>query len=95
MDILVKISGVILRLAGFVLVFRPGLFTQFNSPIEGYEMIEKRVKWGMLIGFGLFLIFFRDWTSWKLVVTGLLFALTAGIIIARLTGFGLDGFFTG
>ncbi len=94
MNFVLKILGVIILIIGFSLTFKPDLFSKLSTPIDGYQMIEKRVKWGALIGFGLFLIFFTDWTSWRLIVSGLPFALTAGIITARLTGFVLDGFFT-
>ncbi len=95
MNFVLKILGVIILIIGLSLTFKPDLFSKLPSLITGYQMIEKRVKWGALIGFGLFLIFLTDWTSWRLIVSGLLFGLTAGIIIARLTGFVLDGFFTG
>ncbi len=48
----------------------------------------------MLIGLGGFLIFYNSSASWSLTATVLLSALTIGIIIARLIGFILDGFFT-
>nr|WP_281754255.1 hypothetical protein [Neptunitalea chrysea] len=57
-------------------------------------MIEMRVKWGFLIGLGILLIFFNQWNDWKLMVCALLFFQTLGIIIARLIGFVLDGFFS-
>lgn len=95
MNFVLKILGVIILIIGLSLTLKPDLFSKLPTAITGYQMIEKRVKWGALIGFGLFLIFFTDWTSWRLIVSGLLFGLIEGIIIARLTGFVLDGFFTG
>lgn len=79
---------------GFILTFIPDIFGKFSMPIDAYQMIEKRVKWGLLIGFGIFLIFHNNWTSWGLIVTALLTALTIGVIVARLTGLVMNGFFT-
>ena len=57
-------------------------------------MIEVRVKWGFLIGLGILFIVYNQWSDWKLTVCALLSFLTLGIIIARLLGFVLDGFFS-
>ena len=95
MNLFLKISGAVLFIAGFILAFKPDLFGKFSTPVDPYQMIEKRVKWGILIGLGGFMIFHNNnWTSWGLITTALLAALTIGIIIARLTGFLLNGFFT-
>ncbi|TDE15638.1 hypothetical protein [Dyadobacter psychrotolerans] len=93
MNLLIKISGGILLTAGFILAIRPDLFFRFPATIDGYVMIEKRVKWGFVIGFGGFMVFYNDWTSRGLTVIALLVSLTLGIIIARLIGFALDGFY--
>lgn len=93
MNLPLKIAGIILVVIGLILTYKPNLIT--GSPTtDSYQMIEKRVKWGFAIGLGVFLIFHRDWSSWQLTITALLSALTLGIIIARLLGFVLDGFFT-
>lgn len=93
MIVFIKILGTIFLISGFFLVIRPNLFGHFSAPVDAYHMIEKRVKWGMLIGAGLFLIVNNNWTSWGILTSGFLTALTLGIIIARLIGFVLDGFF--
>lgn len=93
MNVFLKISGIILLIMGLILVFKPHSFSKFPVPADGYIIIEKRVKWGLLIGFGIFLFFCSNWKSWGLIVTALLTALTIGVIAARLTGFVLDGFF--
>ncbi|WP_207435954.1 hypothetical protein [Sabulibacter ruber] len=94
MNSFLKISGTILLIAGFVLAIKPNLFGNFSTPVDAYQMIEKRVKWGLFIGLGVFLLFHRDWASWGLITAGFLTALTFGVILARLTGFVLDGFIT-
>jgi hypothetical protein len=72
----------------------PDLISSSSAQWGGYEMIEKRVKWGLLIGLGIFPIFHHQWENWELTLWALLSALTFGIIIARLLGFILDGRFT-
>lgn len=93
MNLLLKISGVILLIAGFMLTIKPDFFGKLSTSIDPYQMIEKRVKWGMLIGLGVFLTLPNNWASWGSIAMVLLFSLTLGIILARLTGFVLDGFF--
>lgn len=88
-----KIAGYILLLAGFIFTFKPDLLSKFPESVDAYQMIEKRVKWGLLIGLGLFLIFQNNWTSWGVLTTALIITLTLGIIISRLVGSILDGFF--
>jgi hypothetical protein len=93
MNLFLKIVGVILLCAGFVLAIKPDLFGKLATPFGSYQMIEKRVKWGMLIGLGGFMFVHSNWTSWGLLVLALLIFITLGIILARLIGFVLDGIF--
>ncbi|MFD1141143.1 DUF4345 family protein [Larkinella insperata] len=94
MNFLLKIVGVILLVTGLVLAIKPDSFGKFSTSLDSYQMIEKRVKWGILIGMGGFILFHNNWVSWNVLATALLIAITFGIIIARLIGFVLDGFFT-
>lgn len=93
MNVVLKILGILFFIAGFLLTLKPDLLGKFSSSIDAYQMIEKRVRWGLLVGLGLFLVFNSNWNSWGLGITALLFAITLGIIISRLTGFVKDGFF--
>lgn len=94
MSFFLKIVGVILLISGCVLTCKPNIISKIPLPENPYQMIEMRVKWGFLIGLGILFIFFNQWRAWKLTVCALLFFLTLGIIIARLFGFVLDGFFS-
>ncbi|MFC5284673.1 DUF4345 family protein [Pedobacter alpinus] len=94
MTFFLKIVGVILLIGGCVLTYKPNLISKIPLPENPYQMIEMRVRWGFLIGLGILFIFFNQWSDWKLTVCALLFFLTLGIIIARLFGFVLDGFFS-
>jgi hypothetical protein len=93
MNQILKITGIIIIAAGILLTFRPELVSPAASQITGYELIEKRVRWGLLIGTGILLCFFQHWGHWRMTVWATLAALSYGIIIARLIGSFLDGFF--
>ncbi|RZJ99805.1 MAG: DUF4345 domain-containing protein [Flavobacterium sp.] len=73
---------------------QPDIISKIPLPKNPYQMIEMRVKWGFLIGLGILFIFCNQWRDWKLTVCAFLFFLTLGIIIARLFGFVLDGFYS-
>ncbi|MGJ8550576.1 DUF4345 family protein [Winogradskyella undariae] len=94
MNLFLKIIGTVLLVSGCVLTYKPNLMSKIPLPENPYQMIEVRVKWGFLMGLGILFIFYNQWSGWKLTVCALLFFLTLGIIIARLFGFVLDGFFS-
>ncbi|RXG32339.1 DUF4345 family protein [Leeuwenhoekiella marinoflava] len=94
MTVFLKIIGTVLLIAGCVLTYKPNLISNIPLSENPYQMIEVRVKWGFLIGLGILFIFYTQWSDWKLAVCAVLFFLTLGIIIARLFGFVLDGFFS-
>lgn len=93
MNITLKIAALILITGGFLLTYKPDLISPFPIQLTGYEMIEKRVKWGSLIGLGIFLIYHQQWANWGLTICALLSGLAFGFILARLLGFILDGLF--
>lgn len=94
MTFFLKIIGVILLIAGCVLTCKPNIISKITLPEDTYRIIEMRVRCGFLVGLGFFLIFHPQSSDWKLTVCSLFFFLTLGIIIARLFGFVLDGFFS-
>lgn len=94
MTVFLKIIGTVLLIAGCVLTYKPNLIRKIPLSENPHQMIEVRVKWGFLIGLGILFIFYTQWSDWKLAVCAVLFFLTLGIIIARLFGFVLDGFFS-
>ena len=93
MNILLKISGSIIITVGILLTIRPELIVPSAPHYAGYEMTEKRVRWGFVIGFGIFLIVFQQWGQWGMTTWAFLATLSFGIVIARLIGLLLDGFF--
>ena len=91
---LLKVLGLFFLIAGIILVLSPDLFNDISY--EGsnpYQLIEKRVRWGLIIGLGLFLFFHLQWTYWRITLLAFLIAIITGIILARLFGLILDGFF--
>lgn len=94
MNIFLKIIGGVLFIAGCILTYKPNLISKIPLPENAYHMIEMRVKWGFLIGMGIFFISYNQWASWRSMLCVLLFFLTLGIVIVRLFGFVLDGFFS-
>ncbi|MDI9862656.1 DUF4345 family protein [Flectobacillus roseus] len=93
MTVFIKIIGTVLFMVGGVATYKPNIISKSPLPKNAYQMIEMRVKWGILIGLGVLLIFYNQWSNWKLLVCAVLFFLTLGIVIVRLLGFVLDGFF--
>lgn len=93
MNVLLKIAAIILIISGLLFAYKPDLISYSSAQLGGYETIEKRVRWGFLIGLGIFLLFPLLWVDWLLTIWLLLATLTFGIIIARLLGFMLDGLF--
>lgn len=60
MNLVLKILGIFLFIAGFLLTLKPDLLGKFPVSIDSYQMIEKRVRWGLLVGLGLFLTFYNN-----------------------------------
>src|SRR5690606_19017635 len=93
MTLVIKVLGVILVAAGLVLAINPDFLLKSPAPVDAYQLIEKRVKWGFLIGFGILLIIHHQFTPWSFTASALLFSLTLGIVLARFLGIVLDGAF--
>ena len=94
MNLFLKIAGIIILIAGVMLTIKPNLISTMSESISPYQMIEKRVMWGILMGLGLFgLVLNHQHDSWKTGIFALLATITSGIIIARIIGLLMDGFF--
>jgi len=75
----------------FVLSYNPELVSNKPIPTDPFQAVERRIWWGLLIGFGLFALLHHQLHPIWLTVAALLSALTLGLIIARLMGIVLDG----
>lgn len=87
----VRIVGIILMIAGVVLVINPELVIQKPIPSDTFEAIERRIWWGLLIGAGVFLLFYRERGRWLRTVVAIGIAILFGLLVARLIGIILDG----
>ncbi len=86
-----KVVGIFAVIAGLIPVFHPTLFSNSDIQLDAYSSIELRVKWGIVVGFGLFLATQNHLFPWLVTLSGLLFWLTASVVIARCIGIMLDG----
>jgi hypothetical protein len=87
-------AGAILALAGAVLALRPLIVADaFDLPhTTTTQWINMRASWGgTLMGIGLFVAWLPALRPWWRPVVGLLMWTMAGIGVARLLGFALDG----
>jgi hypothetical protein len=94
MPVWVKAIGVVLVIGGGILVSTPGLVRDAlgRTPATPSDWINLRATFGgTLVGLGVFLIWLPGWSPWQRTVQGLLLWSMAGIGIARLIGFLLDG----
>lgn len=89
--LLIKLLAVALILAGLVLAWNPELVSHKPIPTDTFKATERRIWWGLLIGFGILLLFHPTLLPWgtTLAATGL--ALLFGMLVARLIGIALDG----
>lgn len=86
-----KVIGVIFLIAGLVLSYNPELVSNKPIPSDPFKAVERRIWWGLLIGFGLFALLHHQLHPVWLTVAALLLALTVGLIITRVMGIVLDG----
>ena len=59
--------------------------------IDVFEAIERRIWWGLFIGFGLLLMFHHQLLPWTQTLAATGSSLMIGLLIARLIGIALDG----
>jgi len=86
-----KVIGVIFLIAGLVLSYNPELVSNKPIPSDPFKAVERRIWWGLLIGFGLFALLHHQLHPIWLTLAAMLSALTVGFIIARVMGIVLDG----
>lgn len=88
------VVGLALAAFGLILVFLPlQVAAVLNRPPQtSPEVINLRASWGgTLLGLGAFVAWLEAARPWKRFVLGLLMWTMAGIGLARLVGFVLDG----
>jgi len=83
--------GLLALVGGLVLVFAPDLLFAPDPDADLFETIERRVRPGLAVGVGAFLIARTKLRPWSVTVATLVFWGTAGFLFARLVGLALDG----
>ncbi|GAA0411142.1 hypothetical protein GCM10009133_19490 [Cocleimonas flava] len=92
MDISIfRFIGVALIIVGLVLVSNPELVSNKPIPSDTFEAVERRIWWGLLIGFGFLLLFHHQIQPWITTIAATLSSLFFGLLVARLIGIMLDG----
>lgn len=90
-NIFLQVAGVITILIGGVLSYHPELVTSAPIPDDPFQAIERRVRWGFVMGLGMLLLFHHQVTPLLFTFAALGMTLTLGALIARLIGIALDG----
>ena len=86
-----RILGVAIILLGIALVSSPELIVKKPIPSDTFEAIERRIWWGLIIGFGVLLLFHHQLQPWMTTVAATASSLMFGLLVARLIGIALDG----
>lgn len=89
--IYLQVAGFIFLLSGLVLTYSPELVSSKPIPEDTFRAIERRVRWGFLIGFGMLLMFHHQVKPYLFTVAALGVTLTLGALISRVMGIVLDG----
>ncbi|WP_221076913.1 DUF4345 family protein [Agarivorans aestuarii] len=90
-SLLLRGIGIVLIIAGIVLVSNPELVSNKTIPDNTFDAIERRIWWGLLIGFGCLLMFHHQFQPWVTSLAATSASLMFGLLVARLIGIMLDG----
>lgn len=88
---ILRIVGSVLIVIGVTLVSNPELVSNKPIPTDTFEAVERRIWWGLFIGFGILFLFHHQLQPWSLTLAATLSSLLVGLLIARLIGIVLDG----
>lgn len=92
MDVsIIRLIEVVIIIVGIVLVSNPELVCDKPIPDDTFEAVERRIWWGLIIGFGSLLLFHHQLQPWIPTLTATLSSLLFGLLVARLIGIVLDG----
>ena len=86
-----RILGGILIVIGLILIANPELVSSKPVPADIFEAIERRIWWGLIVGFGVLFLFHHQLRLWLQTLAASLSALVFGLLVARLLGIILDG----
>ena len=86
-----RLVGAALILVGIVLASNPELVSNKPVPDDTFEAVERRIWWGLFIGFGILLQFHHQFLPWQPTLSATIVSLLVGLLIARFIGIALDG----
>jgi len=89
--VIFRVVGAVLIIFGIVLAANPELMSNKPVPNDIFKAVERRIWWGLFIGFGLLLQFHHQLVPWQASIAATLSSLLVGLLIARLIGIMLDG----
>lgn len=84
-------AGIFFIIVGVTLVWNPELVSKKPVPTDPFQATERRIWWGLIIGFGCLLLFHHQFFPWQATIAATLSALLVGLLVARLIGIILDG----
>jgi len=88
---MLRLIGGLLIAIGLVLVWNPELISNKPIPTDTFHAVERRIWWGLFIGFGVLLMFHHQLLPWASTISATLLSLLIGLLVARLIGIALDG----
>ena len=89
--LILRVLGSALILIGIVIVSNPELIVNKPVPTDPFLAVERRIWWGLIVGFGILLLFHHQLLPWQPTLAATLASLLVGLLIARFIGIALDG----
>lgn len=90
-----RIVGIVMAALGSVMAALPDWFgplTGAGEPAANtFEAIERRIRGGMLLGFGLCFIARTELRPWSMTIASLVLYFMLGALLARLLGLVVEG----
>lgn len=86
-----RIAGALVAIAALVFVFAPTLVHDPGPAPDLFEAIERRVRWGIGVSAGMFLMAHPWRRPWSVVFAWLVFCVSGGYLVARIIGMALEG----
>ena len=88
---ILRLIGLLVLVSGFLMAWNPELVSSSPIPEDAFKAVERRIKWGLMIGLGILLLFHHQLKPWLLTVSAVGASLTFGMLTARVMGIVLDG----
>ncbi len=90
-SLIIRLIGVALIIVGVALVWNPEIVSNKPIPSDAFKATERRIWWGLFIGFGTLLLFHHQLLPLMPTIAATGSALLFGLLVARLIGVMLDG----